>query len=153
MSNTNIFVGCDSHVMEPADLWERYIDREYRDRAIKITKDPVDGMEILTIDNQPLLKGVLGGLGGVDVDRTKLFVPGAVSYDQGCPPASYLPEERIRLLDSWGVDAGVVFPTVGILWDTADNGLANAYTRAYNSWLNDFASHDRKRIVPIAHIA
>jgi predicted TIM-barrel fold metal-dependent hydrolase len=71
----------------------------------------------------------------------------------GCPPASYLPEERIRMLDAWGVDAGVLFPTVGILWDVADNGLAAAYARAYNNWVNDFAAHNRRRIIPIAHLA
>ena len=72
---------------------------------------------------------------------------------EGCPPASYLPEERIRMLDAWGVDAGVLFPTVGILWDVADNGLAAAYARAYNNWVNDFAAHNRRRIIPIAHLA
>lgn len=149
----NIVVDCDSHVMEPPDLWEKYIEPGYRDRAIRIVRDPADGMEVLTIDNQPLLKGILGGLGGAHLDRTRLFVPGQVSYMEGCPPASYLPEERLKLLDSWGVDAGVLFPTVGILWDVADNGLAAAYARAYNAWIDEFASHDRRRIVPIAHLA
>lgn len=149
----NIVVDCDSHVMEPPDLWEKYIEPGYRDRAIRIVRDPADGMEVLTIDNQPLLKGILGGLGGAHLDRTRLFVPGQVSYMEGCPPASYLPEERLKLLDSWGVDAGVLFPTVGILWDVADNGLAAAYARAYNTWIDEFASHDRRRIVPIAHLA
>lgn len=146
-------VDCDSHVMEPADLWEKYIDPRYRDRAIRIVRDQTDGMEVLMVDNQPLLRGTLGGLGGVEVDRRKLLTPGAVSYAEGCPPASYLPDERLRLLDSWQVDAGVLFPTVGILWDVADAGLASAYARAYNRWLEDFASRDRSRMIPIAHLA
>jgi predicted TIM-barrel fold metal-dependent hydrolase len=139
--------------MEPPDLWEKYLEPQFRDRAIKIVKDPNDGLETLLIDNQPLLRGVLGGLGGANVDRTKLFVPGAVSYMDGCPPASYIPQERLKLLDSWGVDAGVLFPTVGILWDVADDALASAYARAYNNWINDFASYNRQRIIAIAHIA
>ena len=57
------------------------------------------------------------------------------------------------MLDAWGVDAGVLFPTVGILWDVEDNGLATAYARAYNNWVNDFAAHNRRRIIPIAHLA
>ncbi len=149
----SMIIDCDSHVMEPPDLWEKYIEPQYRDRAIRIVKDPVDGMEILTIDGKPLLKGVLGGLGGANVDRRRLFVPGQVSYMEGCPPASYMPDERIKLLDEWGVDAGVLFPTVGILWDVEDDGLAAAYARAYNTWVNEFASYNRRRIVPIAHLA
>lgn len=153
MESTSLVVDCDSHVMEPPDLWERYIEPEFKDRAIRIVRDPADGMEVLLIDNQPLLRGVLAGLGGANLERQRLFVPGAVQYMEGCPPASYLPEERIRMLDEWGVDAGVLFPTVGILWDVEENALASAYARAYNNWVNDFAAHNRRRIIPIAHLA
>ena len=153
MNTSNIVVDCDSHVMEPPDLWERYLEPKYRDRAIRIVRDPADGMEVLMSDNQPILRGVLGALGGANLDRRRLLVPGEASYMEGCPPASYMPEERIAMLDAWGVDAGVLFPTVGILWDVEDNGLATAYSRAYNNWVNDFASHNRRRIIPIAHLA
>lgn len=145
-------VDCDSHVMEPPDLWEKYIEPRFRDRAIRIATD-ADGLETLLIDNQPLLKGVLAGLGGANLPRQSLFVPGRVTYAEGCPPASYLPEERVKLLDEWGVNAGVLFPTVGILWDVAENDLATAYARAYNDWISDFASRARGRVIPIAHLA
>jgi uncharacterized protein len=152
-STEHLVVDCDSHVMEPPDLWENYLEPAYRERAIKIVRDPADGMEVLIVDRQPLLRGTLGGLGGANVERRKLFTPGVVSYLEGCPPASYLPKERIRLLDQWRVDKGVLFPTVGILWDVADNALATAYARAYNSWVHDFASGARERVIPIAHLA
>ncbi|MGH7248988.1 MAG: amidohydrolase family protein, partial [Pseudomonadota bacterium] len=38
-------------------------------------------------------------------------------------------------------------------WDTADDELAAAYTRAYNNWLCDFATRAPGRVIPIAHIA
>ncbi|MDH4147190.1 MAG: hypothetical protein OEY23_18705, partial [Acidimicrobiia bacterium] len=31
--------------------------------------------------------------------------------------------------------------------------LANAYTRAYNRYIVDFCSHDRSRLVPVAHLS
>src|SRR6202521_830170 len=142
----SIVIDCDSHVMEPPDLWEKYLEPKFRDRAIRIDKDPVDGLEVLMVDNQPLLKGMLAGLGGANQPRQELFVPGRLGYLDGCPLASYLPAARVKLLDEWGVNSGVLFPPVGILWDVADNGLASAYARAYNSWVNDFASHNRRRI-------
>jgi predicted TIM-barrel fold metal-dependent hydrolase len=153
MDLSKLVVDCDSHVMEPADLWERYIEPRYRERAIRVIRDPADGMEVLLIDNQPILRGTLGGLGGVDIDRRRLLMPGRVSYAEGCPPASYLAEERLKLLDSWQVDACVLFPTVGILWDVKDDGLASAYARAYNNWVNDFASREPRRMIRIAHLA
>ena len=36
--NTTI-VDADAHVTEPPDLWERYIDPEYRHLAMRLTKD------------------------------------------------------------------------------------------------------------------
>ena len=139
--------------MEPPDLWEKYLEPKFRERAIRIVKDPGDGLEVLMVDNQPLLKGMLAGLGGANQPRQELFIPGRLGYMDGCPSASYLPAERVRLLDQWGVNAGVLFPTVGILWDVEDHELAAAYARAYNNWINDFASSVRSRVIPIAHIA
>src|SRR5262249_51080046 len=136
MSPANsIVIDCDSHVMEPPDLWEKYLEPKFRERAIRIVNDPADQLEVLMVDGQPLLKGVLAGLGGANLPRQELFVPGLRNYLDGCPPASYAPTDRVRMLDQWGVDAGVLFPTVGILWDVADNDLAAAYARAYNNWI------------------
>ena len=149
----SIVIDCDSHVMEPPDLWENYLEPKFRDRAIRIVKYPGDGLEVLMVDNQPLLKGMLAGLGGANQPRQELFIPGRLGYLDGCPPASYIPADRVKLLDEWGVTAGVLFPTVGILWDVADHELAAAYARAYNNWINDFASSMRSRVIPIAHIA
>ena len=141
-------IDCDSHVMEPADLWQRYLPPKYRDRAIRI--EEVDGVEQLVIGERVVLQRVLAGLGGAHIDRVKLF-SGTLRYADGCPPASYLPDERARLLDDWQVDRGVLFPTIGILpFPTDDAPLANAYCRAYNTWQAEFFQTVRDRVVPIA---
>ncbi len=143
-----LVVDADSHVMEPADLWLRYLEPEFRDRAIRIETE--GGIERLVIGEQVVLQGVLAGLGGAHQDRTRLF-SGELRYTDGCPPASYDPAERARLLDEWGVDAGVIFPTVGILpFPTDDLALASAYCRAYNRWQHEFARAIPGRAVPIA---
>jgi len=145
-------VDMDSHVMEPADLWDNYLESKYLNRSISIKLNN-DGLEELIVDNQVLLTGRLAVLGGVDHDALDLFARPEVPYIEGCPPASYDTAARVELLDSWGVDAGVVFPTIGILWDKAeDPELAMAYARAYNNWQWDFASPAKDRILPIAHI-
>jgi predicted TIM-barrel fold metal-dependent hydrolase len=145
-------VDMDSHVLEPADLWENYLEPRYRDRAIRIRLN-ADGREELIVDNQVLMSGRLASLGGVEHDAAALFMQPDIPYQQACPPASYDTAARVALLDEWGVDAGVVFPTIGILWDKADDPeLAMAYARAYNNWQWDFASPALNRIVPIAQI-
>jgi uncharacterized protein len=145
-------VDMDSHVLEPPDLWENYLEPKFRDRAIRV-RTGADGLEQLIVDHQVLMTGRLASLGGVDHQAHELFMQPNVRYLEGCPPASYDTAARIALLDEWGVDAGVVFPTIGILWDKPDDPeLAMAYARAYNNWQWDFASPALDRIVPIAQV-
>lgn len=141
-------IDCDSHVMEPADLWQRYLEPAFRDRAIRIEEK--DGVETLIIGEEPMLEGRLAGLGGAHVPRDQLFT-GGLRYADGCEPASYDPGERAALLDRWQVDRGVLFPTIGILpFPTSDLALNSAYCRAYNRWQADFFADARDRVIPIA---
>lgn len=152
MANPPFVVDMDSHVMEPPDLWLNYLEPKYRQRAIHIERN-AEGVETLIADGKPILSGRLAALGGAEHDAIQTFVDPSLSYQDGCPPASYDTAARVALLDEWGVDAGVVFPTIGILWDKEDDPeLAMAWARAYNNWQWDFASPARDRILPIAHI-
>ena len=144
-------VDADSHVLEPPDLWERYLEPRYRDRAIRIRQTP-EG-EQLIVDGEVLMQGRLASLGGVEQEAAALFRNPMVPYLDTCPAASMDTTARVALLDDWGVDAGVTFPTIGILWDKEeDPHLAMAYARAYNNWQWDFASPALDRIIPIAQV-
>jgi predicted TIM-barrel fold metal-dependent hydrolase len=145
---STVVIDCDSHVMEPADLWQRYLEPEFRDRAIRIERR--EGVEHLIIGEQSVLQGVLAGLGGAHRDASELF-SGFLSYADGCEPASFDPRARIQMLDAWHVDYGVLFPTIGILpFPTNDLKLASAYCRAYNRWQKEFYEGATNRVVPIA---
>ena len=149
--NRPFTVDADSHVLEPPDLWENYLEPRYRDRAIRIVDTP-EG-QVLIADGDVIMGGRLQGLGGVEHDPLQLLANPALTYLDGCPPASMNTAARVKFLDKWGVDAGITFPTIGILWDKEDDPeLAMAYARAYNNWLVDFSAPARDRIVPIAHV-
>src|ERR1051326_7252433 len=57
-------VDADGHILEPPDLWERYMDPRDRDRALRLRRD-ADGLEYLEIDGQPSRIGRGGMLGMV----------------------------------------------------------------------------------------
>lgn len=146
-----MIIDCDSHVLEPADLWHRYLEPEFRDRAIRVEANS-EGGESLLIANQIVLPGGLAGLGGVEHDRSQLF-SGSLRYQDGCPPASYDPDARLKLLDDWGLDGCVSFPTIGILpIPTDDLPLISAYCRAYNTWQSEFSRAAKGRVASIATI-
>src|SRR5258708_28324701 len=77
MKTEELVIDCDGHILEPPDLWEKYIDPKYRDRAMRIRVGD-DGFEYLEIDNkrakmtQPGLLGSLGGMGKKVEDAKKL---------------------------------------------------------------------------------
>jgi hypothetical protein len=149
-------VDADGHVLEPADTWLKYIDPHYRARAIKIVRDE-NGYEVLFFDNKPLdgLRGNLGVLGGIGMDPVPLLMPGMRTYADGCPPGSYDPKARLKVMDEEGIDMALLYPTIGICWEgvVKDPKLATAYTRAYNRWLVDFCRENPKRLYPGAHIS
>ena len=64
------------------------------------------------------------------------------------------PDERLELLDAEGIDAAVLYTTVGLLWEAEleDPELSQAYTRAYNRWICEFCA-DADRLVPTAHLS
>src|SRR5262245_23458846 len=69
-------IDCDGHILEPPDLWEKYLEPKYRDRAMRICVGD-DGYEYLEIDNKrakltrPGALGMMGGMGkGVETART-----------------------------------------------------------------------------------
>lgn len=149
-------VDADGHLLEPADLWLNYIDPHYRDRAIRIDHDE-KGWEVLLFDNKiaEVVRGTLGALGGVGMNPDEFFIPGNKTYMEGCPPGSYEPKARLKVMDEEGIDIALLYPTISIFWEgwVTDPKLATAYTRAYNRWLVDFCSYDKKRLFPIAHIS
>jgi hypothetical protein len=79
-------VDADGHVLEPADTWVKYIDPQYRDRALRIERDN-KGYEVLLFDNQPMekLRGLLGMLGGIGMDTKPLQSRGKKTYAMGVP--------------------------------------------------------------------
>jgi hypothetical protein len=121
-------IDADSHVLEPPDLWETYLEPKYRDRGIHIRQTP-DGEELI-VDNEVIMRGRLALLGGAENDAPPLFVDPTVPYLDTCPRASMFTNDRVKLLDDWGVNAGITFPTIGILWDKEEApDLAIAYAR------------------------
>ncbi len=141
-------VDCDAHVLEPADLWQRYLEPKFRDRAIRI--EEVDGVEKLIIGEEVVLQGVVAGLGGAEDSKADLF-SGKRSYLRDNPLDSYDPVARLVRMDGWGISKCVLFPTIGILpFPTEDRGLANAYCRAYNNWMAEFTQTQPDRLAAVA---
>jgi predicted TIM-barrel fold metal-dependent hydrolase len=67
MTSEELLIDADGHILEPPDLWEKYLEPRYRDRALRIRVGD-DGFEFLEIDGKraeltsPALLSSLGGM-------------------------------------------------------------------------------------------
>jgi predicted TIM-barrel fold metal-dependent hydrolase len=151
-------IDADGHVLEPPDLWERYLEREHRERALRIRVD-ADGLEYLEIGGKPSamsnrgFPGTLGRMGEREIEAVRPSPER--TYLAGAPFGSMDAKERVALLDAENLDAAVLYPTLGILWEAEldDVALSQAYSRAYNRWIADFCRDSGGRLVPIAHLS
>ncbi len=147
-------IDADGHILEPPDLWENYLETEYRDRALRIQVDD-DGYEYLEINQTPSERsrkgslGLLGAMGEEDMrpspDRR---------YADNMPFGAADPAERLSLMDQENLSASLLYPTIGLLWEVelTDPELSLAYCRAYNRWIADFCRNSGGRLVPIAQL-
>ena len=108
-------VDADGHVLEPATLWEDYLEERHRPRAMRIRRDD-QGLEYLELDGRPsqrTVKGVLGLMGAMgdpeaspSPDRT---------YMDNIPYGAGDPGERVELMDKEHLERAFLYPTIGLL--------------------------------------
>ncbi|HVN27304.1 MAG TPA: amidohydrolase family protein [Candidatus Binataceae bacterium] len=157
MASNEIVVDADGHILEPPDLWERYLEAKYQPHAIKVVKNE-KGLECLQYDgklSQMAQPGFLAALGGMGKEQDQLK-PNAERTYVGCAPfGSMDARERVELLDRENLAKAVLYPTLGILWEAEveDVELSQAYCRAYNRWIADFCRPYSDRLIPIAHLS
>ena len=150
-------VDADGHILEPPDLWETYLEPKYRDRALRIVVDE-DGLEELEIGGQRSVMSrrgfpsTLGAMG--DPDLRSMQLDPERTYLAEAPFGSMDPDERLKVLDAEGIDAAILYTTVGLLWEAEldDAELSQAYTRADNRWICDFC-RESPRLIPPAHLS
>jgi uncharacterized protein len=138
-------IDADGHVMEPPDLWEKYIEPEFRATAPR-------GVGIMTIDVLGHRMPDVPGWREEATDPRHVFDPRfADAARRGYDAASH-----IEAMDMEGIDIMVLYPSRGLFVASA-NALPRRYVgavcRAYNRWLADFCSHNPRRLMGAALVA
>ena len=143
----------DMHVMEPPDLWERYIDPAWRHAA------PV-GLTELQRDMRVRVKNhTLTRTGPVRPNRSDTigWVPQQDSAFAAAEARGWDARSQLDAMDAEGLDCAVLFASRGLFvlgLDSAEQSgvdgyepeFAAAIARAYNDWLYDFCQEDPARL-------
>ncbi len=153
-----LVVDADGHVLEPPDVWERYLDPRDRAGAIRVRRGD-DGRDFLEIEGRPArltTPPMLGGFGGMGRSIAELAAATLTAhYADSAPAAAVDPEERVALLDRDGIRHAVLYPSLGLQWEAEvrDPAYALAHCRAYNRWIEEFCAGSGGRLIPIAHLS
>ena len=137
----------DIHIIEPPDLWQRYIDPAFRDRAPQgLTEDAGDLR--LARDGKPW------GRVAADADRSRR----RHGHDHAKNQERWRPfQERgwtskvqVEAMDIEGIDVAVIYPSRGLFAlaiPDMEPRLAAAMARAYNDWLYEFCQENPERLL------
>jgi uncharacterized protein len=145
-------IDADRHVLEPSDLYARYLPEKFRSR-VRVegpnqTIRYVDGERVSDSDQRP----------GREVKDYGYIFAGNQRWREtfaDALAAKFDPASNLRDMDREGADVSVLFPTLGlyIMWrDNLDPELSAAICRAYNTWLSEYCSYDKRRLYGVALI-
>ena len=152
------FVDCDMHVMEPADLFNKYLDPRFKDRVtfpVSASGDPrsgvlyVDGLPRTMDDNTQQYRKPLRGVtasGNQPLSGSSSASTGRLHF---AIERNYDPQAQVIGMAMEGVDIAVLYPTVNlsvIARDGMDPQLSLAICEAYNNWISDFCSFSPERL-------
>jgi len=138
----NTLVDADSHVDPPHDMWREYLPANLRGLGPQIEEGEEHDWIVFEGKRRPLrMISNQAGRAGKDF---KMF------GKQSEMRAAWLPQQRLADMDTDGIEAAVMFG--GGPLGTANSELYIASFEAYNRWLWDFCSVDRKRLVGVAYL-
>ena len=153
----------DMHVMEPPDLWQRYIDPQFKDRAPRgpTPQQPTkeqgiwSGAPLVHPDGQPW------GIAPVSDRVWQMRRTGRnfTSHQERIKPyeeRGWTGEVQLGAMDEEGIDVAVLYPSRGLYAlpiPDMEPRLAAAVAQAYNDWLYDFCQADPSRLLGAAMVS
>jgi uncharacterized protein len=149
----------DSHVVEPAEVWTKYLDPEFRslgkhalwrEEAKLASYLKVNGKMFRDTMNSNIPRHAIwrpgltwDQIGELDPDKRHPMTAGALN-----------PDARLKDMDAMGVDQALLYPT----WFAEgfhlveDPDVAYALARAYNDWIADFCKASPTRLYAAAMV-
>ncbi|MGD0290319.1 MAG: amidohydrolase family protein [Candidatus Binataceae bacterium] len=143
-------IDADGHIVEPRQLWEEYVEPEFRDRVVRVQRG-AEGIDEFWVNGErrrgpggSIVASVIPG-GYLDPARTR-----AAAWED-ILPGSWDPHARIKVLDEEGIDVSFLYPSFYLIYgDLEEPRLAAAACRAYNNWMADFCRPYPRRLFGVA---
>lgn len=152
-------IDVDQHLFESRTTWSEYIDPTRRDDALSIADDEAGWPWLAWRGNRltPLEVPIpeRSALIGEDRLRRVRGERAPVSFDHAVPESYRTAQARLVSLDEFGLDAAVLFPNYGLLWEqrlASDRAAQRANARAYNRFAAERCSEGAGRLFGVGHL-
>jgi predicted TIM-barrel fold metal-dependent hydrolase len=149
----------DSHVVEPRDMWEQYLEPEYRVLGKHaLWREDGKTNSYLKVNGE-MFRDTMHS----NIPRHAIWRPG-MTWDaigeldpqtwHATNEGAWDPQVRLRDMDAMGVDQTLLYPT----WFAEgfhlvhDPDVAYALARAYNNWIADFCAAAPERLFAAAMV-
>ena len=152
-------IDVDQHLSESRTTWSEFIEPAHRADALTITDDQ-DGWPWLTWRDERLTPLDVpiperSSLIGDDRLRRLRGDRAPASFEESVPDTYRSAAARLASLDEFGLDAAVLFPNYGLLWEqrlASDRVAQRANARAYNRFVAGVCADGEERLFGVAHV-
>jgi predicted TIM-barrel fold metal-dependent hydrolase len=168
--NGYLIMDSDLHMMEPDDLWARYLAEPYRSsnpprffgaQQEKLAASPEDkgnadgimGMEVQGLAIPAHATQLGATVSSRELQRRSRARHPHFNVARAC---GYDPASTLTAMDIEGIDVAVMYGTRGrqiLCHDDLEPGYAAALARAYNDWAGDYCTADPQRLKFAAQVA
>jgi len=172
MFNGHRLIDSDAHVLEPADMFAKYLEPEFRAPPpvawSGYAGEPLafgfglvipaagGGEYVMPFGRDPLNAERRARFGGISFDDgERVALPGHDEAYAEFARTDFAPSTYRRAMERTGIDYMVVYPTAGLLTTAVPDlapETAAAYRRAYNNWLHDFCTDAGGRVFGAASV-
>jgi predicted TIM-barrel fold metal-dependent hydrolase len=143
-------IDTDTHIVEPYDLWtSRVSTKKYGEAVPHVRWDPNMNEDAWYFGSQRVATAA-----GIAMACWPEFPPNRPARISDANPRTWRVEDRLKTMDEAGVYAQVLYPNIagfgaGEYMRLEDRELMRLCVAAYNDWLAEYASADRKRLIPM----
>ena len=149
-------ISADGHVIEPPDMWSKYLPKKFADRAPQAREGPEGRRRLGAGARGPRrCRSDWSPTPASGASGTRSSSGSGRPTSRSCKGA-YEGKARIEEQDIDGVDAEVLFPsqrTMGAFMAQEDDDYHLAGLEAYNTWMHDeFMAADPERLIGLAQM-
>jgi predicted TIM-barrel fold metal-dependent hydrolase len=153
-------VDTDSHAVEPWDLWTGRMASKWGDGIPHVMYVPERDCDMWFIGDQPVVPAGICAIGkGEDggIRRREEGASGYITRFAEMHPSAWDPNERVKVMDEFGITAAVLYPNLGLIGPDIYRVLPDmpleyqvGIAQAYNDWILSWAEQQPGRFVPLA---